>query len=126
MTASRSHAPGGARPAWMPERYLERWLDPFEALIRADLRPGVAILDVGSGRRPVLASSDRPERCVYVGLDISESELEAAPPGAYDEVVVGDVSVPIAGLDDRFDLIVSWQALEHVKPLDAAFDNMRR
>jgi SAM-dependent methyltransferase len=28
-------------------------------------------------------------------------------------------------LEDRFDLIVSWQVFEHVKPLDAAMDNLR-
>src|SRR4051794_14834815 len=109
----------------MPARYEERWLDPFEALLAPDLVPGVAILDVGSGRRPTVAAADRPAGCAYVGLDVSSEELEAAPIDAYDETVVGDVTRRTPELDSRFDLVVSWQALEHVKPLPAALENLR-
>jgi len=61
----------------------------------------------------------------YVGLDISLNELRRAPRGSYDEFVAADVVETQEELRDRFDLIVSWQVLEHVKPLDAALDNLR-
>jgi SAM-dependent methyltransferase len=108
-----------------PERYREPWLAPFDALLDPDLVSGVTILDVGSGRRPAIGVDDRPPGCRYVGLDVSREELEAAPPGAYEELVVGDVTRRLPELEGRFDLIVSWQALEHVKPLAPAFENMR-
>jgi len=109
----------------MPPRYEERWLDPFETLLAPDLVPGVSILDVGCGRRPTIAPADRPAGCSYFALDVSRKELEAAPANAYDEIVVGDVTRRMPELDGRFDLVVSWQALEHVKPVRAALGNLR-
>lgn len=109
----------------LPARYRERWRDPFDARVMAALRPGVAILDVGSGRRPALEPEQRPPGCQYVGLDISEAELKRAPAGSYDEMWVSDVTRRVSELEQRFDLIVSWQVLEHVKPLDQAMDNLR-
>jgi SAM-dependent methyltransferase len=85
----------------------------------------VVILDVGSGRRPTLPRERRPEGCRYVGLDISADELAAAPAGSYDETWVADVTTRVPELEDRFDVILSWQVLEHVKPLEAAFENFR-
>jgi SAM-dependent methyltransferase len=90
------------------------------------LRPGVRILDVGSGRRPAVPIGRRPPGCVYVGLDISLDELRSAPPGSYDEMLAGDVVQFRSELEGRFDLAVSWQVLEHVKPLDAALENVRQ
>jgi SAM-dependent methyltransferase len=108
----------------LPERYgvpmqaeLFRWIQP---LLVNDL----AILDVGAGRYPTLAPADRPPGCRYVGLDIETTELDAAAPGAYDETIVADVTEPL-GQDGEFDVIVSWQVLEHVSPLAAAFGNLR-
>lgn len=80
----------------------------------AGLRPGASVLDVGSGARPAIARARLPERCTYVGLDISGEELERAGPGAYDEMLVGDVCTRQASTEGRFDLVVSWQVLEHV------------
>jgi SAM-dependent methyltransferase len=61
-----------------------------------------------------------------VGLDISETELALAPAGAYDEKVVADISQHSPELDDRFDVIVSWQVFEHVESLRPAVANLRR
>jgi SAM-dependent methyltransferase len=83
------------------------------------LQPGACILDVGAGRRPTISADERPEGAHYVGLDASETELAAAPPGSYDETVVADAQTLIPGLAGRFDLIVSWQVLEHVRDLQA-------
>ncbi len=121
--ATRDAAPGLA----LPERYNwgwgegdGGWLEGFIARATAGLPPAAQILDVGSGRRPILRPDARPPGSTYVGLDISEHELRAAPHGSYDEVVCGDVTEFQPALAQRFDLILSWQVLEHVKPLDEA------
>lgn len=62
--------------------------------------------------------------CHYVGLDICQAELELAPEGSYDETWVSDVTERVPDLENRFDLIVSWQVLEHVRSLDSALANM--
>jgi 2-polyprenyl-6-hydroxyphenyl methylase/3-demethylubiquinone-9 3-methyltransferase len=111
--------------AALPARYLEPWDGPFRARIEERLRPGIAILDVGAGRRPTLPPSARPSGCRYVGLDISADELAAAPDGSYDETWVADATRRVPELEGCFDLVISFQVLEHVKPLDAAFDNFR-
>jgi SAM-dependent methyltransferase len=107
----------------LPERYQEPWRAPFERRLADLLRPGSTILDVGAGRNPTIPPDRRPPGTRYVGLDISAEELAAAPPGSYDETWVADVTEHVAELDERFDLVLSWQVLEHVRPLGAAFDN---
>jgi SAM-dependent methyltransferase len=109
----------------LPQRYGEPWFDLFAERVDAALRPGMAILDVGSGRDPVLDPAERPAGCEYAGLDVSRSELAAAPAGAYDEAICADIAQPQAALLGRFDLIVSWQVLEHVRPLAASLELMR-
>jgi SAM-dependent methyltransferase len=113
-----------AKPV-LPERYLRTWRDTFLDPIEPALVPGVRILDVGSGRKPALQPSMRPPVTHYVGLDVSADELERAPDGSYDQVYVCDVAQLHPELIARFDLIVSWQVLEHVKPLDRALENLR-
>jgi SAM-dependent methyltransferase len=101
------------------------WRAAFESAYRDALAPGAQVLDVGSGRRPTIPIDARPAGVTYVGLDISQRELEAAPPGSYDETHVSDVETPIPGLAGRFDLIVSWQVLEHVADLEATLSTLR-
>lgn len=113
-----------AKNGELPTRYHERWRDPFDSRVSAVLQPNMAILDVGSGRRPALDPSQRPPGCRYVGLDISEAELKLAQVGSYDEIRVSDVTQRVPELEDRFDLIVSWQVLEHVRSLEQALANM--
>lgn len=112
--------PFGAR-----ERYLEAWRAAFDEQVGPALRPGVRVLDVGAGRKPTIAIEERPQACHYVGLDVSRDELELASPGSYDEIYVADVACRLHELENRFDLIVSWQVLEHVKPLAPAVENLR-
>jgi SAM-dependent methyltransferase len=107
----------------LPDRYQEPWRAPFQRRLENVLRPGQTILDVGAGRSPTIPPDRRPDGTRYVGLDISAAELAAAPPGSYDETWVADVTHRVPELEDRFDLILSWQVLEHVRPLGAAFDN---
>lgn len=124
---SARHAAMGVFRGRLPSRYQEEtsWVVDFETRIRAAFFPGMQILDAGSGRRPALAVHSRPADCRYVGLDLSRSELEHAPGGSYDEMFVGDLTKRVAELEGRFDLIICFQVLEHVKPLDEAIENLR-
>jgi 2-polyprenyl-6-hydroxyphenyl methylase/3-demethylubiquinone-9 3-methyltransferase len=108
----------------LPQRYARPMQEEFLARARPLLVPGVRILDVGAGRYPTIAPSDRPDGCHYVGLDIEAEEIAAAPEDAYDEGIVADITVPL-DRDDEFDLVLSWQVLEHVSPLAGAFENLR-
>jgi SAM-dependent methyltransferase len=108
----------------LPDRYARSMQAEFFRRVQPLLVAEMAILDVGAGRYPTIAPADRPGGCRYVGLDIAPEELNAAAPGAYDQAVVADVTEPL-NRDNEFDLIVSWQVLEHVSPLAAAFENLR-
>jgi SAM-dependent methyltransferase len=110
----------------LPARYEEEWGADFWRLVNRALRPEISILDVGAGRRPTIAEETRPAGVHYVGLDSEAEELESAPAGAYDEVVVADAQTLVPELVRRFDLIVSWQALEHFEDLTAAAEAFRR
>lgn len=105
-------------------RYEARWRDAFDNAVDPFLVTNVAVLDIGSGREPSISAAARPRGCHYVGLDVSERELRLAGDDAYDEIVVADITTPDPGLAQRFDLALSWQVLEHVRPLDRAFANI--
>jgi len=98
---------------------------PLDREVERVLRPGMSVLDAGAGARPVVEKEVRPADVTYVGLDISRDELEKAG-DAYDEIVVADVTQPVPELEDRFDLVISLFLLEHVRPLEAALENLRR
>jgi len=109
----------------LPVRYEMPIMRPFLERMHSLLEPGVRILDVGAGFSPTLATEERPERCHYAGLDISRQELEGAAPGSYDELLVHDITTPLVA-EEPFDLVLSWQVFEHLRPLDAAVENLRR
>lgn len=109
----------------LPTRYSAGWYEPFEASLLPALFQGARILDVGSGRQPTLLPKRRPDACTYIGLDLSRRELEQAPIGAYDRFVEGDITTRDGSLENGFDLVISWQVLEHVRPLGFAIENMR-
>jgi SAM-dependent methyltransferase len=109
----------------LPDRYARQMQDEFFERARPLLVPGVAVLDVGAGRYPTIAPADRPDGCRYAGLDIEPEELEAAGPDSYDESIVADITTSL-GRDGEFDLVLSWQVLEHVTPLADAIENLRR
>jgi SAM-dependent methyltransferase len=111
----------------LPPRYAtDEWDLTFRAALERVLEPGMKILDVGSGAGPAVPLQSRPAGTTYTGLDISAAELEKAGPGAYDETLVADIVEHRPELDGRFDLVISFFVLEHVKPVDAALENMRR
>jgi SAM-dependent methyltransferase len=108
----------------LPARYSAVWRDEFDAALEEFLAPNISVLDIGAGRTPTIAPQDRPSGCYYVGLDISSSELGLAGENAYDEVLVADIATSPPSTPGAFDLAVSWQALEHVKPLARALANI--
>lgn len=113
------------RAGQLPPRYGVPIARPFIERMEAVMAPGVRILDVGAGRSPTLPVEERPTEAHYVGLDIAPEEFHAAPPGAYDQTIVHDVTRPLPG-QQLYDVILSWQVLEHVRPLDAALENLRQ
>lgn len=118
----RDHVAAGL----LPPRYGSPWKQPFLDRVSATLRPGIRILDVGSGARPVVPPECRPLGCHYAGLDVSAAELDRAGPGAYDERIVADIGRPCVQIENRFDLVLSWQVLEHVASMRAALDTQHR
>lgn len=112
-------------PAKLPDRYQVRWQDFFFEYINPNLVDDINILDAGSGRCPIITPDDRPEGCHYFGIDITEDELKRAPPGSYNEYQVGDITEYFPALEGRFDLVVSFFLLEHVKSTSNAINNIR-
>jgi SAM-dependent methyltransferase len=108
------------------DRYARQWPIDFIKGYSQFLQPGVRVLDVGSGTTPAISRKYRPEDTLYVGLDVSESELMKAPEGAYSETVCSDLRQLTPELVGRFDLVVSKQVLEHVKPLGPAVKNVHQ
>jgi SAM-dependent methyltransferase len=102
----------------LPDRYSIPWREPFEDPILKRMRENCTVLDIGSGRHPAIKPSDRPANVRYVGLDLSEDELAAAGEGAYTETITADATSPRPELAGQFDLVISWQVLEHVKDLE--------
>lgn len=109
----------------LPGRYDSDHRDLFDRYALPLLRPGATVLDVGAGRAPTFPADRRPAGCSYVGLDLFASELDSAPAGSYDDTVATDVSTFVPHLAERFDAIISWQVLEHVRPLAIAMENLR-
>ena len=107
------------RAGQLPERYAYPMQWVLRDRLAPLLEPGVAILDVGSGRAPTLAPDALPPSCRYTGLDVSAEELATAPAEAYTDVLVHDITTPLPE-QSAYDIAISWQVLEHVRPLDRA------
>lgn len=77
-------------------------------------------LDVGCGRRLQLTL---PAQVHLVGIDVSSAELELNE--AVNEKIVGDVEViPLPA--ERFDLVVSWNTIEHLSRPDETLEKLER
>lgn len=111
----------------LPARYAtDTWQVPFAPRLADALADGVRVLDVGAGARPMVPPEERPPGCSYVGFDVDAEELEKAPAGSYDDIVVGDVCTLEESLVGEFDLVLSWLTMEHVKPVPQALYNLSR
>jgi SAM-dependent methyltransferase len=94
-----------------------------ERVLPSLLAPKQRVLDVGGGKHPAIPLAVKRELGLHVvGLDISASELEQAPSGAYDDTIVGDAgSIDIPG---QYDLVFSRTVMEHVSDPRAALANL--
>lgn len=110
----------------LPARYETSGREAFDRAVNAHLGKAEAILDLGGGRNPTVHRPDLAAGVEYVGLDSSGSELRAAGPGSYSELVVADATTLVPELENRFDLVVSWQVMEHVSSFRAVADNVHR
>jgi SAM-dependent methyltransferase len=109
----------------LPARYAEDWRQPFIDRALSAVGQGARVLEVGAGCTPAIGPSIRPVDWTYVALDVSQEELDKAPAGSYDATIASDIASHTPELDSTFDLIVSWQALEHVRHVDRAIANLR-
>jgi len=97
----------------------------FSRLLLQYLRPGLRVLDIGGGKRPLISPElKRSQRLRVFGLDVLKEELDAAPPGAYDETVCCDISVPQPL--PEVDLAISRSVTEHVSRPDRMYANVFR
>jgi SAM-dependent methyltransferase len=126
MTRAHAFAVEARNQRILPSRYGAGWRDPFDVAVRRHLRPGLRVLDLGAGAVPVIPPHARPVGCTYAGFDIDPAELEKAPRGSYDEEIVADATEFLPRLENQFDLIVSWQVLEHVPSLQDTLENCYR
>lgn len=84
------------------------------------LSGGQTIYDIGGGKRPYLdLKSKQALDARVIGVDISQSELDLAPEGAYDEKICEDIS-KFCGQEDG-DLVICQAVLEHVSNTGGAF-----
>lgn len=112
--------------AWqLPVRYQETQAlsELLVGRVAEFLTEGMQVLDVGAGRTPTLPQRLR-QICTYVALDQSEVELGLAA-ASYDEIVVSDVLVSVPALFERFDLIISCHAFEHMADVPLALRRLR-
>jgi SAM-dependent methyltransferase len=102
----------GTAPPWTPlhlhhralARYVNRHALQVLDFVGGD---GVRILDVGCGDMPYRAAFERDTRCArYDGADIPTSQTKAT-------IAVDPDAQTIAAPSESYDLIVSFQALEH-------------
>jgi SAM-dependent methyltransferase len=116
-------------------RKLDALLDPrsrrgdgsvdFMAAVRSVLRPGMLVMDVGGGKKPAISPDLKASlRLRVIGVDISQAELSAAPPGCYDQVICGDVTT-VPALPE-VDLAISRSVTEHVSDPSAMYLNIFR
>jgi len=116
---------------------LCRWLDSFlPARLRTDgnrhfldsvfpkyLSSDIVLVDVGGGKQPLLQPQQKSAaRIRVVGFDIDAVELGRAPAGAYDEIIVADITKYSGNV--QADLVVCQALLEHVRDVPAAFQSL--
>jgi 2-polyprenyl-6-hydroxyphenyl methylase/3-demethylubiquinone-9 3-methyltransferase len=119
----------------LSQRKMSYWLDrkclpseyhvdgnaSFDADFVAEfLRPGARVVDVGGGKHPAISTARKTALdLTVIGVDISQAELDAAPPGSYDSRICADVTWFIG--DGNADFVISSALLEHVTDVAGAF-----
>jgi SAM-dependent methyltransferase len=120
------------------QRRFSYWLDhtflPSEYSVDGDtsfgrefltpyLERGLTIIDVGSGKHPIISANLKATHGIRViGLDISPSELEAAPSGSYDSTICADITQFVG--EETADIVVCSAVLEHVRNTERALQGI--
>lgn len=92
-------------------------------VLPAALEPGITLVDVGGGKRPVISEElKRRYGLKLIGIDVSVEELQLAPKDIYSRIIVADICnfTP----DFEADLVVALAVLEHVVDVEAAMKNI--
>lgn len=86
----------------------------------------MAVFDVGGGAHPLISPARKDALRLHVtGVDLSPSELESAPAGAYDRTIVADIA-DLEGRDGEADMLYSRSVVEHVTRPERMFENTLR
>jgi SAM-dependent methyltransferase len=115
--------------------YYDRYWDTLEAdfplppaldaMLRANVEPGLRWLDVGCGAARTYAQSVSSAAASYVGVDVSESAVEQARAAGIEAQVVPDASeLPFE--DESFDAAICVEVLEHLFAPHDAVAEIRR
>ena len=81
------------------------------------VKKGLTVLEAGCGSISHIALGDVDK---IVGIDISEKQLGRNQ--QLDEKILGDIQTYDLG-DQQFDIVVSWDVLEHIERPEKALDN---
>lgn len=93
---------------------------PVEVALKQYLQPGVKVLDAGCGKGTWILRDHRQTIGLLIGLDI-----EAPEERDIDRYIVGDLErLPLT--DDTFDVIICYNAIEHLKRPGEAFAEFGR
>jgi len=106
---------------WLPRKYSVDGNFAFiSTIVPKYLKRGMRVVDVGGGRHPCIGVARKKELALdVIGVDISATELAAAPEDAYDSTVVSDIAVLVSDL--KADLVICQALLEHVENTGGAF-----
>lgn len=109
---------------FLPSLYLKDGNGDFMSEVTPSyLRQGIKIYDIGGGKQPhVDIAKKNGLGLTVVGVDISQSELDRAPIGAYDETICADIA-SVDGVADG-DLIICQAVLEHVRDTEGAMQSI--
>ena len=83
-------------------------------MLKRSIGDGLRIADIGGGKSPLFSPQEvDAKRLRVTGVDIDKEELEAAPSGAYAEIICADIT-EYRGRPEA-DVVVVQSLLEHVR-----------
>ena len=109
----------------LPVRYrVDGYSDFSNVIVPKYIKSNSVIYDIGGGKNPFISNELRTGiNCWVIGLDIDETELNAAPTGSYDKIIAEDITIYRGNQDG--DLAICMALLEHVKDIEAALTGIR-
>lgn len=109
-------------PQALQEHFILRHLNPaIESIIKNDILGSFEsgkVLDIGCGKQP-LKKHFIEKGFIYKGLDYRQNE-----PGNID--YIAKIDDPFLNIDERFDIIVCTEVMEHVLDWKVAFQNIAK